>query len=72
MSAGFGKQLPLGHEYTETFVKYKDVLFGANRLIVVVHARQGDIWKPETLKKLRLTSRELIHQHHIKVRQVDS
>lgn len=39
MSAGFGKQLPLGHEYTETFVKHKDVLFGANRLIVVVHAR---------------------------------
>ena len=39
MTAGFGKQLPLGHEYTETFVKYKDVLFGANRLIVVVHAR---------------------------------
>ena len=43
MSAGFGKQLPQGHEYTETFVKYKDILFGANRLIVVVHARQGDI-----------------------------
>ncbi len=43
MTAGFGKQLPLGHEYTETFVKYKDVLFGANRLVVVVHAKQGDI-----------------------------
>ena len=50
MTAGFGKQLPLGHEYTETFVKYKDVLFGANRLVVVVHAKEGDIWKPEVFK----------------------
>ena len=62
MSAGFGKQLPLGHEYTETFVKYKDVLFGANRLIVVVHARQGDIWQPATLKKLNEVTQALLQQ----------
>jgi len=72
MSAGFGKQLPLGHEYTETFVKYKDVLFGANRLIVVVHAKQGDIWKPETLKKLNEVTQALLYLPGVDRRSVSS
>ncbi|MBL8332662.1 MAG: RND family transporter, partial [Rubrivivax sp.] len=72
MSAGFGKQLPLGHEYTETFVKYKDVLFGANRLIVVVHARQGDIWKPESLKKLNEVTQALLYLPGVDRRSVSS
>ena len=72
MSAGFGKQLPLGHEYTETFVKYKDVLFGANRLVVVVHARQGDIWTPETLKKLNAVTQALMYLPGVDRRSVTS
>ncbi len=72
MSAGFGKQLPLGHEYTETFVKYKDVLFGANRLIVVVHARQGDIWKPEVLKRLNDVTQALLYLPGVDRRSVTS
>ena len=72
MSAGFGKQLPLGHEYTETFVRYKDVLFGANRLIVVVHAKQGDIWKPETLKKLNDVTQALLYLPGVDRRSVSS
>jgi uncharacterized protein len=72
MTAGFGKQLPLGHEYTETFVKYKDVLFGANRLIVVVHARQGDLWKPETLKKLNEVTQALLYLPGVDRRSVTS
>ncbi len=72
MSAGFGKQLPLGHEYTETFVKYRDVLFGANRLIVVVHAKQGDIWKPETLKKLNEVTQALLYLPGVDRRSVTS
>ncbi len=72
MSAGFGKQLPLGHEYTETFVKYKDVLFGANRLIVVVHARQGDIWKPETLRRLNDVTQALLYLPGVDRRSVSS
>jgi predicted RND superfamily exporter protein len=72
MTAGFGKQLPLGHEYTETFVKYRDVLFGANRLIVVVHARQGDIWRPETLKKLNEVTQALLYLQGVDRRSVTS
>jgi predicted RND superfamily exporter protein len=72
MTAGFGKQLPLGHEYTETFVKYKDVLFGANRLVVVVHARKGDVWNPQSLKKLNEVTQALMYLPGVDRRTVSS
>jgi predicted RND superfamily exporter protein len=52
MSAGFDKQLPQGHEYIETFYQYREQVFGANRIMVVVRARSGDVWNAAFLKKL--------------------
>lgn len=52
MDAGFEKQMPSGHEYTETFNKYRDDVLGANRLNVVVKARQGTIWTRQGLTRL--------------------
>ncbi|WP_394296410.1 efflux RND transporter permease subunit [Metapseudomonas resinovorans] len=52
MDAGFEKQLPIGHEYVETFRAYRSDLIGANRLTIVVKAREGDIWSVEGLKRL--------------------
>ncbi len=52
MSAGFDKQLPQGHEYIETFHQYRDQVFGANRIMVVVRARDGDMWNAAFLRKL--------------------
>lgn len=52
MEAGFEKQLPAGHEYIETFLKYRDEVMGANRLTVVVKARHGTIWTREGLSRL--------------------
>ncbi len=52
MDAGFDKQLPTGHEYTDTFFQYREMLFGANRLIVVLHSKQGDMWNASFLKNL--------------------
>lgn len=52
MDAGFEKQIPIGHEYTDTFLKYRSSLFGANRLTVVIKARSGTIWTPSGLRKL--------------------
>ncbi len=72
MSAGFGKQLPLGHEYTQTFLKHKDQLFGANRLIVVVHARQGDIWTPVALQRLNEVTQALMYLPGVDRRSVSS
>ena len=72
MTAGFGKQLPVGHEYTDTFVKYKDILFGANRLVVVVHARQGDIWNPVALRRLNDVTQALLFLPGVDRRSVTS
>ncbi|MDH4556204.1 RND family transporter [Pseudomonas sp. BN417] len=52
MEAGFEKQLPIGHEYVETFHAYRNDLIGANRLTIVVKAREGDIWSVAGLKRL--------------------
>ncbi|MFL9872898.1 efflux RND transporter permease subunit [Paraburkholderia megapolitana] len=52
MEAGFEKQMPIGHEYINTFQQYRSDLFGANRLTVVVRARKGNIWSPQALARL--------------------
>lgn len=52
MEAGFEKQMPIGHEYIQTFQKYRDDLLGANRLNIVVKVRKGTIWNKEALTRL--------------------
>lgn len=52
MDAGFDKQLPQDHEYVRTFFQYRDQVFGANRVIVVVRARDGEIWSAPGLRRL--------------------
>jgi uncharacterized protein len=52
MDAGFEKQMPIGHEYIRTFQKYRNDLLGANRITVVVRARNGSIWTPQGLTRL--------------------
>ncbi len=52
MDAGFEKQLPIGHEYVETFQHYRGELPGANRLTIVLRAREGSIWTTAGLKRL--------------------
>jgi predicted RND superfamily exporter protein len=52
MSAGFEKQIPIGHRYLDVFQKYRNYLFGANRLTFVVKARNGSIWTKEGLTRL--------------------
>ena len=52
MEAGFEKQMPVGHEYITTFKQYREQLFGANRLTVVVKARHGTIWNKKALDRL--------------------
>ena len=60
MDAGFDKQLPTGHEYTDTFFQYREQLFGANRVIVVLHARGGSLWNAEFLRALHDVTQTLM------------
>lgn len=72
MSAGFDKQLPVGHEYTDTFFKYRTQLFGSNRIMVVVRARDGNIWTPASLKKLHEATEAVLYLPGVDRRSVQS
>ena len=72
MSAGFDKQLPLGHEYTQTFFKYREQLFGSNRIMVVVRAKKGDIWTKESLTKLQQVTEAVLFLPGVDRRSVQS
>ena len=53
IDAGFAKQLPLQHEYIRTFVQYQDQFGGANRVILALMSREGDMFTPEFFAALR-------------------
>jgi predicted RND superfamily exporter protein len=44
LHAGFEKRLPLTHPYMKTFLQYRDAFGGADRLLIAVRARDGDIF----------------------------
>ncbi len=55
MEAGFDKQMPANHPYVETFRAYRSDVMGANRLNIVVRARdagKSGIWTAAGLKRL--------------------
>lgn len=47
IETGFKKQLPLSHEYMQTFLEYEKSFGGANRILVALVARDGDMFTPE-------------------------
>lgn len=47
IDAGFSKLLPLKHEYMQTFVEHEREFGGANRILIALMARDGDIFTPE-------------------------
>lgn len=59
IDAGFEKQLPLRHPYMETFIEHREQFGGANRLLIVVRAKDGDLFDPASLERLRQVTRAL-------------
>jgi predicted RND superfamily exporter protein len=47
IETGFKKQLPLKHEYMQTFLQYEKEFGGANRVLVALVAKDGDMFTPE-------------------------
>jgi len=52
IDAGFEKQLPLEHPYMKTFMEHR-AFGGANRILVAVAARDGDIFTKDFLATLK-------------------
>ena len=59
VDAGFKKQLPLDHEYMQTFLDYEESFGGANRLLVAVMAKDGDMFDAEFFKTLERVTNEV-------------
>ena len=47
IETGFKKQLPLKHEYMQTFLKYEKEFGGANRVLVALVDREGNMFSEE-------------------------
>ncbi|MDX1540430.1 MAG: MMPL family transporter [Geminicoccaceae bacterium] len=52
IDAGFEKRLPLSHPYMQTFIAHQSQFGGANRLLIAVEAKDGDIFQPAILNTI--------------------
>lgn len=53
VDAGFNKMIPLKHAYMQTFTEHQKTFGGANRVIVALAQKQGDIFNAEFFAKLK-------------------
>ncbi len=72
IDASFDKQLPTGHEYIETFKKHRTQFGGANRVVIALVAKQGDIFTPEFFKTLKAVTDETYYLPGVDRAQVTS
>lgn len=59
IDAGFSKTLPLEHDYMQTFVKYQDEFGGANRVLIALTTKNGDIFTAEFFDALKRATDEV-------------
>ncbi len=59
VEAGFKKQLPLEHEYMQTFLDYEVEFGGANRLLVAVMANDGNMFDADFFATLESVTNEV-------------
>ncbi|AVP95767.1 RND transporter [Ahniella affigens] len=52
VDAGFKKQVPLKHEYMQTFLDYEKEFGGANRVLVAVVDKKGDMFNMAFMRSL--------------------
>lgn len=60
VDAGFKKQIPLDHEYMQTFQEYEQNFGGANRVLVAVMAEDGDMFDQEFFRLMEKVTADVI------------
>lgn len=58
VDASFNKSLPLDHPYIRTFTKYQSEFGGANRVLIALMAKDGDIFTPDFFHELKTVTDE--------------
>ncbi len=61
VDAGFKKQVPLQHEYMQTFQDYELEFGGANRVLVAVVAEDGDMFDQKFMQTLENVTNDVIN-----------
>ena len=72
VDASFNKQLPSDHEYIQNFKKYQEQFGGANRVVIALVAKKGDIFTPEFFKTLKEVTNETYYLPGVDRSQVTS
>ncbi len=72
VDASFNKQLPSDHEYIQNFKKYQEQFGGANRVVIALVAKQGDIFTEEFFKTLKAVTDETFYLPGVDRAQVTS
>jgi uncharacterized protein len=60
IDASFTKQLPLKHEYMQTFVKHQSEFGSANRVLIALMARDGNMFQPAFFDALKKATDEVL------------
>ena len=59
LDTNFIKQLPLEHEYIQTYLDHKVEFGGANRLLIALVARDGNMFTPKFFEALKIATDEV-------------
>lgn len=72
VDASFNKSLPLAHPYIQTFTKYQSAFGGANRILVALVAKDGDIFNERFFAELKRVTDEVTFLPSVDRAQVQS
>ncbi len=72
VDASFNKQLPSDHEYIRNFRKYQEPFGGANRIVIALVAKHGDIFNADFFKTLKAVTDEVYYLPGVDRAQVTS
>lgn len=72
VDASFTKQLPLEHPYIKVFTQYQDQFGGANRVLIALMAKDGDMFTPEFFTTLKSATDEVFFLPGVDRSQVQS
>ncbi|MGI9245309.1 MAG: RND family transporter, partial [Steroidobacteraceae bacterium] len=61
VQAAFTKMIPLKHPYMATFLKYQADFGGANKILVAVENKKGDIYDKKFFETLRGVTEEVFY-----------
>jgi hypothetical protein len=72
VDASFNKQLPSDHEYIQNFKKYQEQFGGANRVVIALMPKHGDIFTEDFFKTLKAVTDEAFYLPGVDRSQVTS